>query len=391
MKYKIDKPIRLSIGNLTQFNDEYIQYTISFAYADNRSAGGISYKQIYHGKSLVLNGKTEIKLDNVLNDYSFNVNYYFVEEEQIYIPTNKYGKLLNRLTPNENQGDIVSTMVKIELFDGDVMINQFLIDVTSITTDSATPYTATDYSFENYSKSSLVNHIPYKKTDRYFLGIAFGYVDGTVNIYDIDHTDRTPLTLESKGNYLYSFAIDDVIDVLEQGSFDVPIVIGRGTSDTIVFGTGVDDIMGGLNAAIGSESGTISRIMLNGEDVAVVDECYGRWYFEWWDINGWHSLPCSKVIERDSNENNTITNVYGTRLNLQNTVTNSYTLTTQRLTNEQVEDFKHIIEARYVMLYDSKNDENHWCIMSSPSIDVIKNSQHKTATIEITEISDRIH
>lgn len=398
------KPLRqiFSLGGSTYDND-YINYTVSIGYYDYLATATMSWKTIYNGKSLVLNGYTEIDLSRIMVDYSNRINYD-TDYNQNYIPINlnNFSDTLNSVEYSETA--YANTILKIEFTynDSAVLPDKELYITTYPNINIQTPYDNDDtYNVALY-QSAIECHVPHIETDKYWIGIDFAKDNGQPYplVYG-DNCEGGTITTNGYGNYSTTYTLSDFFGTVEGDGATINIYYGtnngnffNGGSASVVNDT-IAEIVG---ADLPTEGGyfadgdgiylgyTLSGSATHSDSlIAKVDDCYDRWYMAWW-YEGWHSVSVRNVINNRNSDNFNITNIYSEKKNIWTDVQNVYTVNTNRLSNDELVEYSNIMNSPYVVLYDTENDENHWCIINTNSIMVVKQNGYKTLQFELEEI-----
>lgn len=381
-------------------DNEYIKYVISIAYEkqSNIAMNILQFKKIYEGKSFLLNKKTTLDLTPIIEDLIFRVEYKFNHTNQAYKPITELQLPIQTISNVEDLfGDIINTYVKVEFYNyNNELLNTYKIPFTIFNKELNIPYqNFLQSDVELYNNSILENHIPYIKTDKYFIDIPFvSYANATPYICT-NNSDNLLLNNGKKGNYFISLSLNNIIYTLENSNTElVRTLIGGGdelvisggtalTSGTVfkpidAFGVNTDILANGTELFLGYNDKKIN--------LGTFDVCPAEWYMSWIDCYGYHSVDLKQVEEVENTERLSLTNIYDDNAVLKIKNKKSFNIKSHRLTNEQFFAYNHIKEAKYVVLYNTKQDEQYICTINKNDYNTLKTNNIKYFEINVSSI-----
>lgn len=409
MIYTPYKPFRFKeTFDVSTYNNDYVDYTISFGRHNPEITSPNEYVVIYKGKSLVLNNTTEVDLSPVVMDYSYRHNFEY-DGEQGFQPDNLFSMATGTLTSAEMGGDIYNTVVRVTFTYNDTGIATEYFNF-GLFTSLDSPYTATSPTtgVELYQDSIIENHLPLIYTENYWLSFDWAkyLIEGEANtaLLCVNETPQYRFSnVTNYGNFTTSIKLKELYQKLG-GTAQINIIHGS-VSDTYLYGgtaasTGTDiniigaaiptegDLSNGDKIELGWKTSTAS---VTDETLAVLDGCPAEWYMAWNDTKGWHSVALTSAWEVDNNEPFTIKNIYDETRNVRNTVTRSFNIKSQKIDTATYNEYCHIIESAYVILYNSKTDRNYFCDLATTTADMTKKKDQHYFEAELTEIINELY
>lgn len=381
-----------SIYNEYVSNNTYIKYIISIQYFDSASNNSFiqSYKKLYEGKTVLINRKTTIDFTDIINDLRFRSYYTFDTENQSYKPLTYNSLPLSNVKSIEAEGELVNTNIKVEFYNNisTDLIDSYTFPISIFEKEIEQPYNNFILpKIECYNKDLI--EIPYIKTNNYFITIPFATYGNEKAYLQTNSSDKVFLTNGSKGNYVNSYTVNNIISTLEQSADDL-LTIYRGGESDIVLSGGLS-----LNNAtpikpMRSED-VIIDILQNGNKLYLNDillgsfnSCYDDWYLGWIDKRGFHSISLKQVEEVKNKQNIQILNIYKENTTLSTEIEKSFKIKTKRLTNEQYDNFINILEATNVVLYNTVNDVSFICNIEDNQLSYIRNNSYKEIELTLT-------
>lgn len=398
MQYKTYKQFRKTFEILDVPNNEYIKYVISLGYKDDNSYI-IKYIKLYEGKSIIINGKTTIDYTSIVNNaiyrqrIGFNSNTQCNQIQGVWQGSN----IKNEET---NNADLVNSIIKIELYDDEELLNTYKTEFTIFEVEHPHPYT--NFQIPNvklYNNSIIENHIPFIKSDNYFITVPLVAYNNAVASIKTDSTPNLKLTNGVCGNYILNIPLLTLYNELETvsndtvfnliGSIDTNLVISGGNATTIF-----DKEYKPLNAEI--EVGDIladgNNLFLSfGNDVigklATIDTCCSDWYLSWLDVNGFHSVGLNNVEIVNDFERTTLKNIYQEDIVVKSKAKQTFNIKTKKLTNEEYQAYQNMLQSSFVVLFNTLNDEIYYCTVEDATSAFIRNNNAKFFTATLKQIT----
>lgn len=417
MSYNPYKSSRFTINlGSHDYDNKYLNYKLFLNYV-YPNTNIVRYELIYNGKTLVVNGTTTIDVSDIIRDYSFRETIKYNEEKQRYevndinpLPLNTVDNIeyLYKLLVNSNirievvkeNGDSLSNITK----PFSIYVNNNVLPPVSIVGGTLT----------NYNKSDIANHIPYIKTEEYWVNLSYVISNQNKTVYPAlkaKNSSNVKLMTNKRGNYFNNITLKNFITTIENSLFrrmilytggdsrpNFPREIFSNASTTSILLPPVGADLGIYNRGEGVPLVEGDKIMLNyykgqtvvktNDCIVVVDkDCPSRYYLTWYDEDGWHSVSLRNVTEvREDNRLN-ISNIYNETINISNTITKKFRCKSNKLTNEEVEGYVKMIQSPYVVLYDTNKDKSYFCNLTTTTTEYIKkNVIDKYFEFEIEEI-----
>lgn len=400
MRFKTYKPYRKTFEVIGVATNNYIKYIISLGYKDDNSFI-IKYIKLYEGKSLVINGKTTIDFTSIINNaiyrqrIGFNSNTQSSQITPIWQGSNS---VVNEESAN---ADLVNSIVKIELYDNnDELINTYKTEFSIFEVEYPHPYTNFQLpDVKHYTKSIIENHIPFIKSDNYFITVPLVAYNNAVASVKTDSTPNLKLTNGICGNYLINTSLLALYNELETVSNDtITTLIGSGESDIIISGS---DAIGAfekeylpLNSEIvvGDILNAGNTLYLTNNDtiidtVCTIDTCYNDWYLNWLDAKGWHSVPLNNVEIVNDVQRTQLKNIYQEELTIKSKVQQSFKIKSFKLTNDEYREYQNMLNSAFVVLYNALNDEIYYCTVEDATSAFIRNNNAKFFTASLKQIT----
>lgn len=405
MLYTPYKPFRLAHDfNTGIYNNEYVFYNIYYQRFNKDITSTNENILIYKGKSLVLDGKTEVELSPVILDYSYRKIYEY-NGVQGYQPKN-IETLTDTRRSIEMLDDIANTIIQIEFVSVDgVFLAGYKLPFSIYPNNYETPYNLPAIGVKLYGDSIIENHIPFVMTENYWLSFDYAkYQQIGYNITPLVYSEHSVVgrisNTDDYGNFSTSYSLKYILEYLI-GQVRTIRIYGRQVFDEMRGGTasqygGELEVIGALDPDV--EDGYIydgDVIRLGYEvddmrpsavgDLAVVDFCPDEWYMAWTDSKGWHSVGLKSAWEIDNNDGLIIKNIYDEERNIKNDIGRVFKIKSKHLSNEEKVEYSNIIESSYVILYNTKTDTNYFCNVNATSVDKTKNRNERFFEIELKE------
>ena len=399
MQYKTYKQFRRIFEVLDVPNNEYVKYVISLAYKENNDFV-IKYNKLYEGKSLVINNKTTIDYTSIINNAIYRQRIGFNSNTQC----NQIEGIWEGSTTVKNEeyknSDLVNSIIKIELYYNDELLNTYKTEFTMFEVEYSQPYTNFIIpDVKLYNNSIIENHIPYIKSDNYFITVPLITYDKAVASIKTDSTPNLKLTNGVCGNYILNIPLLALYNELDNVSNDtVFTLIGSVDSDLVISGgyanTIFDKEYNPLNAEI-----EVGDILADGNDLflsygndiisklATIDTCYSDWYLSWLDINGFHSVALNNVEIVNDFERTKLKNIYQEDIVVKSKSKQSFNIKTKKLTNEEYQAYQNMLQSSFVVLYNSLNDEIYYCTVEDVTSAFIRNNNAKFFTATLKQIT----
>jgi hypothetical protein len=389
-------PYRQTIELAETYNNKYLQYEVYLL-------GNVIYK----GKTFVLNNKTTIDFTNVINNYTYKPSYKY--QQQFYQPDRTVSLPIN-IEPNEYDKDIVNTNIEVTLFYLGSEIMNFTFDTSIYFKEVNIPNNQSNI-VDSYQYSSIENHIPYISTDKYWLGMNYGVslIETTVPILRIDNNNQYKLNTSIIGNYVYHIPLNQLYSnlLINTDTTLIDTLIGYETID-YVWGGSATEIGTYPTTVLGAEINTGNITPLNAKEkiyldyqysvneqwvyqatnnlVTIIDECNDKWYMQWRDKNGWHSVGLMNVEVIRDKTFTVIENIYHENVVANNRIRNRFNIKSKRLSNEELSEYALILESPYIWLYSTENDTSYCCTIDDTTTNYIPNKNVKYFELSITEI-----
>lgn len=398
MQYKTYKPYRKTFEVLDVPNNEYIEYVISLSYKDNNSLI-TKYIKLYEGKSLVINNKTTIDYTSIINNAIYRQRIAFNSNTQCsqINPVWQSSDVKNEET---NNADLVNSLIKIELYNNDELLNTYKTDFTIFEVEYPQPYTNFQLpNVKTYNNSIIENHIPFIKSDNYFITVPLVAYNNAIASVKTDSTPNLKLTNGVCGNYILNIPLLTLYNELENiGNDTVLNLIGSVGSSLVISGGNATTIFDKeykpLNAEI--EVGDIladgNNLFLSfGNDVisklATIDTCCSDWYLSWLDIHGFHSVALNNVEIVNDYERTTLKNIYQEDIVVKSKAKQTFNIKTKKLTNEEYQAYQNMLQSSFVVLYNALNDEIYYCTVEDATSAFIRNNNAKFFTATLKQIT----
>lgn len=398
MQYKTYKQFRKTFEILDVPNNEYIKYVISLGYKNDNSLI-IKYIKLYEGKSLVINNKTTIDYTSIINNAIYRQRIAFNSNTQCS-QINPVWQSSNVKNEESNNADLVNSIIKIELYDDDELLNTYKTEFTIFEVEYPHPYTNFQTpNVKTYNNSIIENHIPFIKSDNYFITVPLITYNNAIASVKTDSTPNLKLTNGVCGNYILNIPLLTLYNELENigndtvlnliGSVGSSLVISGGNATTI-FDKGYKP----LNAEI--EVGDIladgNNLFLSfGNDVisklATIDTCWSDWYLSWLDIHGFHSVALNNVEIVNDFERTTLKNIYQEDIVVKSKVKQTFNIKTKKLTNEEYQAYQNMLQSSFVVLFNTLNDEIYYCTVEDATSAFIRNNNAKFFTATLKQIT----
>jgi len=398
MQYKTYKQFRRTFEVLDVPNNNYIKYIISLGYKDDNSFI-IKYIKLYEGRSLVINGKTTIDYTSIINNaiyrqrIGFNSNTQCSQIQGVWQSSN----VKNEET---NNADLVNSLIKIELYNDDELLNTYKTEFTIFEVEHPQPYTNFILpDVKTYNNSIIENHIPFIKSDNYFITVPLITYNNAVASIKTDSTPNLKLTNGICGNYIINIPLLTLYNELENvGNDTVLNLIGSVGSSLVISGGNATTVFGKdykpLNAEI--EVGDIladgNNLFLSyGNDIigklASIDTCCSDWYLSWLDAYGFHSVVVVNVEIVNDYERTTLKNIYQEDIVVKSKTKQSFNIKTKKLTNEEYQAYQNMLQSSFVVLYNTLNDEIYYCTVEDATSAFIRNNNAKFFTATLKQIT----
>lgn len=369
-------------------NNNYITYTLSLAYKESNDFV-IKYNKLYEGKSLVIGNKTTIDFTSVVNNAIYR--------QKIGFNSNTQSNTLPLLWENTNikseeynNSDLVNSLIKIDLYYDDELLNSFRYEFSIFENDFTQPYSNFIIpDVKHYKKSVIKNHIPFLKTENYFITLPLVSYGNAIPSVKTDATPNLKLTNGIAGNYILNLSLLALYNELETvsndtittliGSSDIDLIINGGNASTIF-----DREYNPLNAEIvvGDILNAGNTLYLTNNDtiidtVTTIDTCCNDWYLNWLDTKGWHSVPLNNVEIVNDVQRTQLKNIYQEELTIKSKVQQSFKIKSQKLTNEEFREYQNMLNSAFVVLYNTNNDEVFYCNITDTNSSYIHNNNVK--------------
>lgn len=389
-------PYRQTLELDATYNNKYLQYEVYLL-------GNIIYK----GKTFVLNNKTTIDFTNVINNYVYKP--YFEYQQQYYQPDRTVDLPIN-IEPNEYDNEIVNANIDVILFYLGAEIMNITFDTSIYFKDVNIPNNESNI-VDSYQSSVIENHIPYISTNRYWLGLNYSvsHIESTVPLLRIDETNQYKLTTSMIGNYVYHIPLNQLYSNLLINT-DTTLI------DTLIGYETVEYVWGGSATEIGTYPTTVLGADINTGDitplnvdekiyldyqysvnkewiyqatnnlVAIIDQCSDKWYMQWRDKNGWHSVGLQNVEVIRDKTNTVIENIYHENVVANNRIRNRFNIKSKRLSNEELSEYALMLESPYIWLYSTEIDTSYCCTIDTNTTNYIPKKNVKHFELTITEI-----
>mgnify|MGYP004442750309 FL=1 len=417
-QYTPYKPCRLQIPISTAYNNKYVEYTVSFCTHNNQATQINYWVKIYKGKSLVINGKTDLVLDNILRNYALRMDYIIDEYDntQRFKPSN-YVKALPTDIENVEMlyKAFTNTLIRIEVsYDGTAVITPIELPFNIYQDGFNNPYDTEDINEVHlYNNQIIENHYPMVMSDNYW--VCFDYAKTEVSGEDVqpllyNETEKGRITMENYGNASVAYPIIGIVNYMEGNEYDT---IRGGVAGTTIWSETVNggsatiygEVLPYMGARTPVSGDSLGRLMLGeyhkkntGEEfyvyseqlIGVFDECPKDYYMQWWD-KGWHSVSLKSCYRQDTTDNLNITSVYGDRVNIKVDNTINYNIDSGLLSQKVYEEYANgLMRTPYVILYDTANDESHFCTVDTTTFDYRKKKGYRAVTLTLREIINDI-
>lgn len=416
MNYNPYKSSRFTINlGSHNYDNKYMNYKV-YLYYVNPNLNIPRYVVMYNGKTLVINSSTTIDVSDVIRDYSFRESIKYNEEKQRYevndinpLPLNTvenieytYKLLLNsniRIELLDENGEIVKHLTK----PFSIYVNNDVIPLVSIVGGTLT----------NYNKSDIVNHVPYVKTDEYWVNLSYVILNQNKTIYPAlksKNSTNIRLRTNARGNYFNNITLKNFISTMES-SLRRMIVYTGGTArpnfTKTIFSNvhTLNTLLPPIGADISIYNPSTSKPLIDGDKImlnyykeqtvvntndciTVIDKsCPSKYYLTWYDEDGWHSVGLRNVTEVRENKQTNISNIYNETINISNTITKRFRCKSNKLTNEEVVGYVKMVQTPYVVLYDTNKNKSYFCNLTTSTTEYIKkNVIDKFFEFEIEEI-----
>lgn len=399
MQYKTYKQFRRTFEVLDVPNNEYIKYVISLGYK-NDNTFIVSYTKLYEGRTLVINGKTTIDYTSIINNAIYRQKIGFNNNTQCSQITPVWQGNSNVKNEETNNADLTNSIVKIELYNNKELLNTYKTEFSIFEVEYPQPYSNFLIpDVKTYNNSIIENHIPFIKSDNYFITVPLVAYDNAVASVKTDSTPNLKLTNGVCGNYILNIPLLTLYNELENisndtvftliGSIDTDLVISGGNATTIF-----DKQYKQLNAEI--EVGDIladgNNLFLSfGNDIisklATIDTCYSDWYLSWLDINGFHSVALNNVEIVNDFERTTLKNIYQEDIVVKSKAKQTFNIKTKKLTNEEYQEYQKMLQSSFVTLYNALKDEIYYCTVEDATSAFIRNNNAKFFTATLKQIT----
>lgn len=395
--------LRINVGH--DYSNSYLRYDVKIYNAHS----GLTTR-LYRGKTLCLNGIAEVDVQRVIDTYIYKPNYDTTSGE--YTPDRVQTLPLSYSNGIDNEKIIVNTTLQIEVYEDNensvrVATEQIPVSIFEGYTD---PYQNNTNTFIDYNNSVLINHIPFVYTNRYWLGMTYAITSTVEEGFDntivavLDNGGEVGVKLSDRqqqwGNYIFNIPLRSLYDNITTENTDAyTTYIGSDTVDRLVGGDAYSiysDNMNSIGADTSRYSGLYGRdkLYLNyqvlngtkweyveGKLLTIIDECPKPYYIQWRDKNGWHSVPVN-VEEVLNVDKKVIKNIYNESKVVENNTTRTFNIRSHKLNHAEYKDFKQIVTAPYVWLYNTESDEVYCCTVTTNSLGYNKHF----CTFEIREI-----
>lgn len=399
MQYKTYRQFRKTFEVLDVPNNDYIKYIISLSYKDDNSLI-TKYIKLYEGKSLVINNKTTIDYTSIINNCIYRQKIGFNSNTQCSQITPVWQGNSNVKNEESNNADLVNSIVKIELYDNnDELLNTYKTEFSIFEVEYPQPYTNFQLpNVKTYNNSIIENHIPFIKSDNYFITVPLVTYNNAVASIRTDSTPNLKLTNGIAGNYILNIPLLTLYNELENvGNDTVLNLIGSVNTDLVISGGNATTIFDKeykqLNAEI--EVGDIladgNNLFLSyGNDVIskiVIDICCSDWYLSWLDTNGFHSVALNNVEIVNDYERTTLKNIYQEDIVVKSKAKQTFNIKTKKLTNEEYQAYQNMLQSSFVTLYNTLNDEIYYCTVEDATSAFIRNNNAKFFTATLKQIT----
>ena len=399
MQYKTYKQFRRTFEVLDVPSNEYIKYVISLGYK-NDNTFIVSYTKLYEGRTLVINGKTTIDYTSIVNNAIYRQKIGFNNNTQCSQITPVWQGNSNVKNEETNNADLTNSIVKIELYNNKELLNTYKTEFSIFEVEYPQPYSNFLIpDVKTYNNSIIENHIPFIKSDNYFITLPLVVYNNAVASVRTDSTPNLKLTNGICGNYILNIPLLTLYNELENvgndtvlnliGSIDTDLVISGGNATTIF-----DKQYKQLNAEI--EVGDIladgNNLFLSfGNDIisklATIDTCYSDWYLSWLDINGFHSVALNNVEIVNDFERTTLKNIYQEDIVVKSKAKQTFNIKTKKLTNEEYQEYQKMLQSSFVTLYNALKDEIYYCTVEDATSAFIRNNNAKFFTATLKQIT----
>lgn len=417
MNYNPYKSNRFTIEwGTNEYDNRYLNYKVYLNYV-KPNFNLVRYVIIYNGKTLVLNGKTTIDVSDVIRDYSFRETIKYNEEKQRYEVNDINPLPLNTVNNIEFLYKLLlNSSIRLEVLDDDGGILKTTTKPFSIyvNNDVVAPVSIVGGTLTNYNKSDIVNHIPYIKTEEYWVNLSYVISNPNKSVYPAlksKNSSNVKLMTNVRGNYFNNITLKNFITTIENSLFrrlilytagdarpNFPKEIFSNASTTTILLPPVGADLGIYNTGEGVPLVEGDNIRLNyykndtvvntNDCIAIVDkDCPSKYYLTWYDEDGWHSVGLRNVTEVRENKQTNISNIYNETINISNTITKRFRCKSNKLTNEEVAGYVKMVQTPYVVLYDTNKNKSYFCNLTTSTTEYIKkNVIDKFFEFEIEEI-----
>lgn len=389
-------PYRQTIELDNIYNNKYLQYEVYLR-------GNVIYK----GKTFVLNNKTTIDFTNIINNYVYKPYYQY--QQQYYQPDRTVSLPIN-IEPNEYDNEIVNTNIDVILFYLGNEIMNITFDTSIYFKDVNIPNNQSNI-VDSYQSTTIENHIPYISTNKYWLGLNYGvsHTESTVPLLRIDENNQYKLNTSIIGNYVYHIPLNQLYSNLfiNTDTTLIDTLIGYETVD-YVWGGSATEIGTYPTTVLGADITTGNTTPLNVDEkiyldyqysvnkewvyqttnnlVAIVDKCSDKWYMQWRDKNGWHSVGLQNVELVRDKTNTIIENIYHENVVANNRIRKRFNIKSKRLSNEELSEYALMLESPYIWLYSTETDTSYCCTIDNTTTNYIPKKNVKYFELSITEI-----
>lgn len=400
MQFKTYKQFRKTFELNDVPNNSYITYTLSLAYKESNDFV-IKYSKLYEGKSLIVNNKTTIDFTSVVNNaiYRQKIGYNSNTQSNTILPL--WEGVSNVKSEEYNNSDLVNSLIKIDLYFDNELLNSFKYEFSIFENDFTQPYSNFIIpDVKTYNNSIIQNHIPFLKTENYFITLPLVSYGNAIPSVKTDATPNLKLTNGIVGNYILNISLFALYNELETVSNDtITTLIGSGESDLIISGS---DAVGAfekeylpLNSEIvvGDILNAGNTLYLTNNDtiidtVCTIDTCYNDWYLNWLDTKGWHSVPLNNVEIVNDVKRTQLKNIYQEELTIKSKVQQSFKIKSFKLTNEEYREYQNMLNSAFVVLYNTNNDEVFYCNITDTNSSYIHNNNVKFFEATLKQITN---
>lgn len=400
MQYKTYKQFRKTFELNEVPNNNYITYTLSLAYKESNDFV-IKYSKLYEGKSLIVNNKTTIDFTSVVNNaiYRQKIGYNSNTQSNTILPL--WEGVSNVKSEEYNNSDLVNSLIKIDLYFDDELLNSFRYEFAMFENDFNQPYSNFIIpDVKTYNNSIIQNHIPFLKTENYFITLPLVSYGNAIPSVKTDATPNLKLTNGIVGNYILNISLLALYNELETVSNDtITTLIGSGESDIIISGSDavgafqkeylplnseivVGDILNAGNTLYLANNDTII------DTVTTIDTCYSDWYLNWLDIKGWHSVALNNVEIVNDVQRTQLKNIYQEELTIKSKVQQSFKIKSFKLTNVEYREYQNMLNSAFVVLYNTNNDEVFYCNITDTNSSYIHNNNVKFFEANLKQITN---